>query len=95
MNSAKTALADRICTTEPSEGISLLEMNTPIADVVTITGSLLGGSAFNPPANRTTAQTMVAMLDQGTKSQNKFVISEKLEEMGALLTFSEIGRAHV
>jgi zinc protease len=89
MNSAKTALADRICTTEPSEGISLLEMNTPIADVVTITGSLLGGSAFNPPANRTTAQTMVAMLDQGTKSQNKFVISEKLEELGALLTFSE------
>jgi len=88
MSSEGTSVASRICSSEPGEGIQLLEMNTPIDDVITLTGSLLGGQAFNTSGNQATAQIMAAMLDQGTKSQNKFVISEKLGEMGALLTFA-------
>ncbi len=88
MTGAKTSVAARIRSSEPAGGIRLFEMNTPIDDVVTIIGSLLGGPAFNPEDNRETAQMMAAMLDQGTKSQDKFTISEKLEEIGAQLNFS-------
>jgi len=94
MTGAKTSIAARIRSSEPAGGIRLFEMNTSIDDVVTIIGSLLGGPAFNPVDNRETAQMMAAMLDQGTKSQDKFAISEKLEEIGAQLNFS-VSQYHI
>ena len=64
MSSEGTSVASRICSSEPGEGIQLLEMKTPIDDVITLTGSLLGGQAFNTSGNQATAQIMAARSEE-------------------------------
>lgn len=90
MTSIKISLATHIQSKEVVAGVHLLEMKTPVADVVTIAGSLWGGPVFNPQNNRVLAQMMAVMLDQGTIDMDKFTISEKLEEIGAQITFSPV-----
>lgn len=72
----------------PLKGLHILSLKTGVKDVVTIAGSLLGGSEFSPPGNLVTASLTTSMLDKGTDSQDKFAISEKLEKVGASLAFS-------
>jgi len=81
------AMADQIKTKEVVKGLTLMTMATPVKDVVTITGSFLGGDEFSPASNGKIADITAAMLDQGTKKQDKFEISEKLESVGAELSF--------
>jgi zinc protease len=72
---------------EPVEGISLYTLNRG-SGVVTLRGSFLGGDIFAPSSNPRIPDMVVSMLDQGTASQTKFEISEKLEKVGARLGFS-------
>ena len=83
-----TAMADQIKTKKVLKGLTLLTMETPVKEVVTIIGSFLGGDEFSPVSNGKIADLTAAMLDQGTKKHDKFEISEKLESVGAVLSFN-------
>jgi zinc protease len=69
-------------------------MKTGVQDVVTITGSFLGGDQYSPQANMMIADLTAAMLDKGTKTKSKFEIADKLETVGASISFSS-GQYHV
>lgn len=84
----QSSIASQIVTSHPVEGIELKTMKTTIQDVVTITGSMLGGDEFSPVKNKAVADLTANMLEEGTTTQNKFEISEKLEAVGASLNFS-------
>jgi zinc protease len=67
-------------------GIDLIAYTMGVKDVVTVRGSLPAGRSTgtgNPAIPALTAM----MLDQGTTTQNKFQISEKLEAVGATINF--------
>ncbi|MEE9573180.1 MAG: insulinase family protein, partial [Candidatus Neomarinimicrobiota bacterium] len=81
-------LADKIIEQTPIDGIRLLTMKTNVKDVVTITGSFLGGDQYSPQANMMIADLTAAMLDKGTKNRSKFEIANKLETVGASISFS-------
>jgi len=90
----ETKIADRIIEHKPVDGLRLLTMKTGVSDVVTIRGSILGGDVFSPQANRMIADLTAAMLDKGTKNKSKFEIADKLETVGATISFSS-GQQHV
>jgi len=46
-------------------------MKTPIKDVVTLTGSILGGTQFGGIKNTTIADLTADMLDEGTTKHTK------------------------
>ena len=85
---AGTSMAKQIKEEYPLDGLRLMTMKTPVKDVVTIVGSLLGGDEFSPEENGMVADLTAAMLDQGTKKHDKFEISEALESVGASISFS-------
>lgn len=87
-------IADRIIEQIPTNGIRLLTMKTGVKDVVTITGSFLGGDQYSPQANMMIADLTAAMLDKGTKNKSKFEIADRLETVGASIGFSS-GQYHV
>lgn len=91
---SETKIADRIIEQTPIDGIRLLTMKTGVKDVVTITGSFLGGDQYSPQANMLIADLTAAMLDKGTKNKSKFEIADKLETVGASISFSS-GQYHV
>lgn len=80
--------AERVRAEAVLDGLQLFTLKTKVKDVVTITGSLLGGAVFSPPRNIKTSDLVSAMLDKGTGRQDKFKISKKLENVGAVLNFS-------
>lgn len=84
----KQSIANQIHTSLPISGAVLKSIKTPIKEVVTITGSFLGGDIFSPETNKAVADLTADMLDEGTENQNKFEISEKLESVGASISFS-------
>ena len=84
----QSSIASQIVTSSPVDGLELKTTNTPIKDVVTITGSILGGDMFSPATNKAVAELTADMLDEGTTRQNKFEISERLEAVGARLSFA-------
>lgn len=91
---SETKIADRIIEQTPIDGIRLLTMKPGVKDVVTITGSFLGGDQYSPQANMMIADLTAAMLDKGTKNKSKFEIADKLETVGASISFSS-GQYHV
>ena len=84
----QSSIASKIVTSSPVDGLELKTTNTPVKDVVTITGSILGGDMFSPATNKVVAELTADMLDEGTTRQNKFEISERLEAVGARLSFA-------
>jgi len=82
------AISSQVEKSQPLKGITLYTMPTPVKDVVTIRGSILGGDEFSPESNPMIADLTAAMLDEGTKSHNKHEISEMLESVGASVGFS-------
>lgn len=88
------ALSDRIEELEPVKGMKLYAMKTGVKDVVTIKGSILGGDVFSPQANRMIADMTAAMIDKGTRGKSKYEIADKLETVGASISFSS-GQQHV
>jgi zinc protease len=83
-----SSIASQTVTSNPVGGLKLKTMKTPVQDVVTITGSMFGGDEFSPETNKAVAELTAEMLEEGTTKHNKFEISEKLESVGASLSFS-------
>jgi zinc protease len=84
----QSSISSQLITSSPIEGLVLKTIKTPIKDVITITGSILGGDLFSPQTNKAIAELTADMLDEGTTKHNKFEISEQLESVGASLSFS-------
>jgi zinc protease len=82
-----SSYAKRIAKSEVN-GIEVFSLKTGFQDVITIRGSLPAGNAFNPEDNFVLAGLVAEMLDKGTVSRGKFEIAEKLEEVGASISFS-------
>ena len=89
----KGPLASQIEDSEPVKGVRLLTLKRGTG-VVTLTGSFLGGDIFAPSENKRVPDVVVSMLDQGTTKSSKFEISNKIEKVGARLSFSN-GKARV
>lgn len=68
-------------------GVDLVTLKTNVTDVVTIQGSLAAGTVFSPMENERIAYLTGRMLEQGTRTHDKFQIAEKLADMGATINF--------
>ena len=69
-------------------GVKLLTAKTGVKDVITFTGSFAAGDFFSPEHNAAIADLTGYMLDKGTEKNDKFALAEKLENLGAELSFS-------
>ena len=69
-------------------GIDLVAYPTGVKDVVTFRGSLPAGDALAGDDNVAIPTLVGMMLDQGTTSEDKFTIAQKLESVGATLSFA-------
>jgi zinc protease len=69
-------------------GVDVIAYPTAVKDVVTFTGSLPAGDSFAPDANLAIASLTGGMLDKGTTTEDKFAIAQKLDAVGAELSFS-------
>ena len=79
-------IASRVVRTKIA-GIDLIAYPTGVKDVVTLRGSLPAGDAYSAEGNVAIATLTGMLLDQGTTKQDKFAIAEKLESVGATLSF--------
>jgi len=68
-------------------GIDLITYHTDVKDVVVILGALPAGDAMAEPGNIAVPTLTGMMLDRGTKSLDKFAISEQLDNVGAEISF--------
>ncbi|HEX4242298.1 MAG TPA: pitrilysin family protein [Steroidobacteraceae bacterium] len=69
-------------------GIDLITYKTEVKNVVVISGAFPAGDAMGEPGNIAVPTLMGMMLDRGTKSMDKFAISNQLENVGAEISFS-------
>jgi zinc protease len=69
-------------------GVDVIAYKTGVKDVVTIRGSLPAGDAFSADRNPALATLVGMMLDKGTTTEDKFAITQKLESVGAALSFN-------
>jgi zinc protease len=68
--------------------VDVIAYPTGVKDVVTVRGSLPAGRCARHLGGNPAVATLTAMLlDQGTKTQDKFAIAEKLEAVGAAISF--------
>ncbi|MGD8781184.1 MAG: insulinase family protein [Ignavibacteria bacterium] len=68
-------------------GIDVISVKTGVKDVVTFSGSFVAGDYYSPESNCSIADLTARMLDKGTTKNDKFVLAEKLENIGATLSF--------
>ena len=68
-------------------GVDVIAYPTGVKDVVTVRASLPAGRSQGMAGNPAVATLTAMLLDQGTKTQDKFVIAEKLEAVGAAINF--------
>ena len=80
--------SSQVITNDEVKGVKTYVMPTGAKDVVTISGSMLGGSIHCANTNSKTAALVSSMLDKGTENKDKYEISETLESVGAELSFS-------
>ncbi|MDQ8195998.1 pitrilysin family protein [Coraliomargarita sp. SDUM461004] len=69
-------------------GIRLVAIDMPIDNVVSFVGSIAAGDSLSPANAPMLASLTAAMLDKGTTSQDRFKIAEKLDTLGADISFS-------
>jgi zinc protease len=69
-------------------GIDLITYRSNVKDVVIILGVLPAGDAMSESGNIAIPTLSGMMLDRGTKSLDKFSISEKLDNVGAEISFA-------
>ena len=69
-------------------GIDVIAYPTGAKDIVTIRGSIPAGDAFAADGNPAIPTLTGWLLDQGTTKQDKFAIAQKLESVGATISFS-------
>ncbi len=70
------------------DGIDLITYRTNVKEVVAILGVLPAGDAMAESGNAAIPTLSSMMLDRGTKALDKFAISDKLENVGAEISFS-------
>jgi zinc protease len=70
------------------DGIDLITYRSNVKDVVIILGVLPAGDAMSESGNIAIPTLSGMMLDRGTKSLDKFSISEKLDNVGAEISFA-------
>jgi len=68
--------------------IDLITYQTGVKDVVVILGSLPAGDAMAGTGNIAIPTLTGMMLDRGTKSLDKFQIADKLDNVGAQISFA-------
>ncbi|KAF6004763.1 hypothetical protein F1559_001193 [Cyanidiococcus yangmingshanensis] len=71
--------------------LTQLTLRTAVDDVVTLVGSVAGGTDHGdrePFASLMVAEMMAEMFDQGSRHRDKFAISELLEGVGARVSFA-------
>ncbi|HEX3396518.1 MAG TPA: pitrilysin family protein [Steroidobacteraceae bacterium] len=69
-------------------GIDLITYRSNVKDVVVILGVLPAGDAMGESGNVAIPTLSGMMLDRGTKALDKFAISEKLDNVGAEISFT-------
>jgi zinc protease len=69
-------------------GIDVVTYHSTVKDVVEIVGAMPGGDAMSGAGNIAIPTLSGMMLDRGTKSLDKFAISEKLNNVGAQVSFA-------
>ncbi len=69
-------------------GIDVVTYPTSVKEVVVILGSLPAGDAMAAPENIAIPTLAGMMLDRGTKALDKFEISDRLENVGAEISFA-------
>jgi zinc protease len=70
------------------DGIDLITYRSNVKDVVVILGVLPAGDAMAESGNIAIPTLSGMMLDRGTKALDKFAIADKLENVGAEISFS-------
>ena len=83
---------ESVITNEPIKGLTTFIIPTKVRDVVTISGSMLGGTLFSNPENNKISSLTSSMLDKGTQNKTKHEISDKLESLGAEISFISSSR---
>jgi zinc protease len=68
-------------------GVDVIAYPMGVKDVVTLRASLPAGRSQGAAGNPAIPTLTGMLLDQGTKTQDKFAIAEKLEAVGATITF--------
>jgi zinc protease len=71
-------------------GIDVITYHSTVKDVVVIDGALPAGDAMAGKGNIAVPTLAGMMLDRGTKTLDKFAIAEKLDDVGAEISF-EVG----
>ena len=84
---ASAAMADNAHRSQVAQ-IDLITYRTGVKDVVVILGSLPAGDAMAGTGNIAIPTLTGMMLDRGTKSLDKFQIADKLDNVGAQISFS-------
>ena len=77
---------------EPIKGLTSYVIPTKVKDVVTISGSMLGGILYSDKENPKISSLVSAMLDKGTQKNSKYELSNKLESIGAEISFISSNR---
>jgi zinc protease len=67
--------------------IELIAIDMPISDVVSFVGSFAAGETLSPIDTPTLAGLTASMLDKGTKRNDRFAIAERLDTLGADISF--------
>ncbi|MBA2243303.1 MAG: insulinase family protein, partial [Chthoniobacterales bacterium] len=83
-------IADKVVR-ERIAGIDVIAYKTGVKDVVTFRGSLPAGDSFAPKENVAIPTLTGGMLDKGTTRQDKFAIAQKLDNIGAKISFDVEG----
>lgn len=69
-------------------GIDLITYRTDVKDVVVILGALPAGDAMAATGNIAVPTLAGMMLDRGTKALDKYAIAQRLDDVGAEVSFS-------
>jgi zinc protease len=83
---AMANMADKSQRSHPA-GIDLITYRTNVHEVVVLMGALPAGDAMAGTGNIAVPTLTGMMLDRGTKSLDKFAIAEKLDNVGAEISF--------
>jgi zinc protease len=74
----------------PTAGIDVITYRSNVKDVVVIVAALPAGDAMAEPGNMAVPTLSGMMLDRGTKALDMFAIADKLDSVGASISF-EVG----
>lgn len=89
-STALGSIADKVVR-EKIAGLDVLAYRTGVEEVVTLRGSLPAGDIFAAKGQSAVPTLVGQMLDQGTTTQDKYAIAQKLDAIGAKIGFAVDG----